>query len=121
MENKSKLHFVLSLISFVLVMLSFVFYAIFAIEFLTAITNEDKNLGVGISAAIAIIFMVIFDIITVVLGGLGAVYSFMMKKRADVRLRRAMKIFGIFDTVLPALAVVSTGVLFLLNNLGVFR
>ena len=120
MIDKSKLHFALSLISFILVVLSFVFYAIFAVEFLAAVTSEDKNLGVGIGAAISIIFMVIFDIIAVILGGIGAVYSFLMRKRADMGLRRVMKIFGVFDTVLPTLAAVSTGILFLLNNLGVF-
>lgn len=120
MKDRRKLHVFLNSMISSLVCLLFIFYVIFAVDFVVAMTLEEKDLGTGIGAAICIVFMVIIDIGEAVLGTIGAVYSSLVKKQMDGRYKTAITAFRTFDIVLPALAIFSSAVLFILNNLGVF-
>lgn len=119
MTKRKKVNLVFNVILSVLSLAAFIFFAIFAVEFLVAANNED-NLGKGIGMAVCLVIMIICDAAMGVIMVIGGIWSFAVRKLFDGRAKKLITAMGIFDISSFATASIVTAVLLILNNTGAF-
>ena len=119
MVTRLKVKFIINSILTVLSLCAFVFFVIFAVEFLIS-ANAEEGLSKGLGMAISLIIMIICDIVTSVIVIFSGFVNLATARAYDGKWKGLTVAMGVFNVCAFGISVVTTAVFILLNNIGAF-